>query len=139
MSLSFLSWLRRLYSLDTLDTRFTVPANVPVKIAAEDTRSGSAKDARSNAVTNSASPPRWATLEFYVYYMVFIVAVPLMFKTVIDVSQGASAWSWSRNGADTTCLRIASHLRHILSFALSRLDSRAESREFCLSLLVDNG
>ncbi|EAA64928.1 hypothetical protein AN2096.2 [Aspergillus nidulans FGSC A4] len=88
MSLSFLSWLRRLYSLDTLDTRFTVPANVPVKIAAEDTRSGSAKDARSNAVTNSASPPRWATLEFYVYYVVFIVAVPLMFKTVIDVSQG---------------------------------------------------
>ncbi|KAL5000369.1 MBOAT, membrane-bound O-acyltransferase family-domain-containing protein [Aspergillus recurvatus] len=87
MILPFLSWLRRLYSLDTLDTRFTVPANVPVKIAAEDTRSGSAKDARSNAIANSASPPRWGTLEFFVYYMIFFVAVPLMFKTVVDVSQ----------------------------------------------------
>ncbi|KAL5048263.1 hypothetical protein BDW71DRAFT_178248 [Aspergillus fruticulosus] len=87
MILSFLSWLRRLYSLDTLDTRFTVPPNVPVKIVAEDTRSGSAKDARSNAVANSASPPRWGTLEFYVYYVIFLVAVPLMFKTVVDVSQ----------------------------------------------------
>ncbi|KAL6234704.1 hypothetical protein BDW75DRAFT_211519 [Aspergillus navahoensis] len=87
MILSFLSWLRRLYSLDTLDTRFTVPANVPVKIAAEDTRPGSAKDARSNAVANSASPPKWGTHEFYVYYVIFLVAVPLMFKTVVDVSQ----------------------------------------------------
>ncbi|KAL4979038.1 MBOAT, membrane-bound O-acyltransferase family-domain-containing protein [Aspergillus desertorum] len=87
MILSFLSWLRRLYSLDTLDTRFIVPANVPVKIAAEDTGSGSAKDARSNAVANSASPPRWGTLEFYVYYVIFLVVVPLMFKTVVDVSQ----------------------------------------------------
>ncbi|KAL2870767.1 putative glycerol:H+ symporter (Gup1) [Aspergillus lucknowensis] len=87
MILSFLSWLRRLYSLDTLDTRFTVPATTPVKVAAEDTRSGSAKDARSNAVANSASPSKWGTLEFFVYYIVFLVAVPLMFKTVADVSQ----------------------------------------------------
>ncbi|KAL4932616.1 putative glycerol:H+ symporter (Gup1) [Aspergillus undulatus] len=87
MILSFISWFRRLYSLDTLDTRFTVPANTPVKVAAEDTPSSSAKDARSNAVANGASPSKWGTLEFYVYYVVFAVAVPLMFKTVIDVSQ----------------------------------------------------
>ncbi|KAL2815778.1 MBOAT, membrane-bound O-acyltransferase family-domain-containing protein [Aspergillus cavernicola] len=87
MTLSLISWLRRLYSLDTLDTRFTVPANTPLKVAAEDTRSGSAKDARSNAVANSASPSKWGTAEFYAYYIVFIVAIPLMFKTVIDVSQ----------------------------------------------------
>ncbi|KAI9376601.1 MBOAT, membrane-bound O-acyltransferase family-domain-containing protein [Aspergillus egyptiacus] len=84
---SFLSWLRRLYSLDTLDTRFTVPANTPVKVIAEDTRSGSAKAARSNAVADSASPAKWGTLEFYVYYIIFLMAVPLMFKTVVDVSQ----------------------------------------------------
>ncbi|KAL4869050.1 hypothetical protein BDV12DRAFT_168522 [Aspergillus spectabilis] len=87
MILSLFSWFRRLYSLDTLDTRFTVPANTPVKVAAEDTRSSSAKDARSNAIANGASPSRWGTLEFYVYYIVFLVAVPLMFKTVVDVSQ----------------------------------------------------
>ncbi|KAL4921535.1 MBOAT, membrane-bound O-acyltransferase family-domain-containing protein [Aspergillus aurantiobrunneus] len=84
---SLLSWFRRLYSLDTLDTRFTVPANTPIKVAAEDTRSGSAKDARSSVVASSASPSKWGTLEFYVYYLVFLVAVPLMFKTVVGVSQ----------------------------------------------------
>ncbi|KAL4970698.1 putative glycerol:H+ symporter (Gup1) [Aspergillus stella-maris] len=87
MILSFLSWFRRLYSLDTLDTRFTVPAKTPVKVAAEDTRSGSAKDARPNAVADRASPSKWGTLEFYVYYAVFAIAIPLMFKTVIGVSQ----------------------------------------------------
>ncbi|KAL4788357.1 MBOAT, membrane-bound O-acyltransferase family-domain-containing protein [Aspergillus varians] len=87
MILSLLSWLRRLYSLDTLDTRFTVPANTSVKVAAEDTRSGSAKDVRANAVASSASPSKWSTIEFYVYYVIFLVAVPLMFKTVVDVSK----------------------------------------------------
>ena len=29
---------------------------------------------------------RWATLEYYVYYFVFITIVPLMFKTVVDIS-----------------------------------------------------
>ncbi|KAL4803766.1 MBOAT, membrane-bound O-acyltransferase family-domain-containing protein [Aspergillus unguis] len=83
----FLSWFRRLYSLDTLDTRFTIPANTPVKVAAEDTRSGSAKDARSNAIASKATPSKWDTVEFYVYYVIFAIAVPLMFKTVVDVSQ----------------------------------------------------
>ncbi|KAL3452412.1 MBOAT, membrane-bound O-acyltransferase family-domain-containing protein [Aspergillus insuetus] len=87
MILSLLSWFRRLYSLDTLDTRFTVPANTPVKVAAEDTRSGSAKDARSNTVANNASPSKWGTPEFFFYYIIFLIAVPLMFKTVVDVSQ----------------------------------------------------
>ncbi|OJI98623.1 hypothetical protein ASPVEDRAFT_80262 [Aspergillus versicolor CBS 583.65] len=87
MILSVLAWFRRLYSLDTLDTRFTVPANTPIKAAAEDTRSGPAKDARSNAVASGASPSKWGTLEFYVYYVVFLIAVPLMFKTVVGVSQ----------------------------------------------------
>ncbi len=104
MILSLLAWFRRLYSLDTLDTRFTVPANTPIKVAAEDTRSGPAKDARSNAVASGASPSKWGTLEFYVYYVVFLVAVPLMFKTVVDVSQGWSSWSWSQMPADTIAL-----------------------------------
>jgi hypothetical protein len=93
MILPILSWFRRLYSLDTLDTRFTVPANTPVKVAAEDTRSGSAKDARSNSVANNPSLSKWGTPEFFFYYIIFLIAVPLMFKTVVDVSQGASAHS----------------------------------------------
>lgn len=93
-TMSLLYWLRRLYSLDTLDTRFTVPANTPLKAAA-DTRSSpsasadpSAKDARSSEIANGASPSRWKTPEYFVYYLVFVTLVPLMFKTVIGVSQG---------------------------------------------------
>ncbi|KAL1970159.1 hypothetical protein VTN77DRAFT_6564 [Rasamsonia byssochlamydoides] len=89
--MSLLQWLRRLYSLDTLDTRFTVSANTPLKAAdtrsARDPSSSSEKVARSHEIANGASPSKWKTPEFFVYYFVFITVVPLMFKTVIDVSQ----------------------------------------------------
>lgn len=84
---SLLPWFRRIYSLDTLDTRFTTSATTPLKATA-DTRSASSKDARANAIANNAPKSRWNTPEFFVYYVVFIVLVPLMFKTVVDVSQG---------------------------------------------------
>lgn len=87
MPLSILSRLRQLYTLDTLDTRLTVPATTPLKAAA-DTRPAPAKDARAQAIANGAEPSKWRTLEFYVYYVIFLVAVPLMFKAVIEVSQG---------------------------------------------------
>ncbi|KAL4895106.1 MBOAT, membrane-bound O-acyltransferase family-domain-containing protein [Aspergillus ambiguus] len=83
---SLFYYARRLYSLDTLDTRFTTSASTPLR-AATDSRPAPAKDARASAVANNASPSKWGTLEFYVYYLVFIVAVPLMFKAVIEVSQ----------------------------------------------------
>ncbi|OJD25098.1 hypothetical protein ACJ73_03533 [Blastomyces percursus] len=35
----------------------------------------------------TTSPPRWNTVEFYVYYVVFLTAVPMMFKAVYDVSK----------------------------------------------------
>ena len=84
---SLLSWFRRIYSLNTLDTRFTTSATTPLKTAA-DTRPASSKDARANAIASGAASPNWHTPEFFVYYVVFIVAVPLMFKTVVDVSRG---------------------------------------------------
>lgn len=84
---SILSWFRRLYSLDTLDTRFIVSSNTPLKAVAADTRSAPAKDARANAVASNASTSKWRTPEFWTYYVIFVIAVPLMFKTVIEVSQ----------------------------------------------------
>jgi hypothetical protein len=84
---SLFSWIRRLYSLDTLDTRFTVSASTPLK-AASDARPASAKDARANAIAHGASPSKWNTPEFFGYYFVFITVVPMMFKTVVDVSKG---------------------------------------------------
>ncbi|OQE47007.1 hypothetical protein PENCOP_c001G02107 [Penicillium coprophilum] len=79
---SIFAWLRRIYSLDTLDTRFTSTA-----LPAQATRGSSAKDARANAIAQGASPSLWRTPEFFVYYLFFIILVPLMFKTVIDVSK----------------------------------------------------
>ncbi|PLN81776.1 putative glycerol:H+ symporter [Aspergillus taichungensis] len=84
MTFSILAWFRQLYSLDTLDTRFTASANTPLKAAAD---SRPAKHARANSVANNAAPSKWGTLEFYVYYVVFLFAVPWMFKSVIEVSQ----------------------------------------------------
>lgn len=84
---SFFSWLRRIYSLDTLDTRFTVSATSPATAAA-DTRPPAAKDARAGAIAQNAPAPLWRTPEFFVYYLFFITLVPLMFKTVIDASKG---------------------------------------------------
>ncbi|KAJ5959615.1 Membrane bound O-acyl transferase MBOAT [Penicillium vulpinum] len=77
------AWLRRVYSLDTLDTRFTSSATP----SHPDTRPSSAKDARANATAQGASPSLWRTPEFFVYYLFFIILVPLMFKTVIDASK----------------------------------------------------
>ncbi|GMG22715.1 unnamed protein product [Aspergillus oryzae] len=94
---SILSWFRRLYSLDTLDTRFIVSSNTPLKAVATDTRSAPAKDARANAIASNAAPSKWRTPEFWVYYVIFLIAVPLMFKTVIEVSQDAQYSSFRDN------------------------------------------
>lgn len=83
---SLFAWLRRVYSLDTLDTRFTSTATTPPNT---DTRPPT-KDARANAIAQGASPSLWRTPEFFIYYMFFIILVPLMFQTVIDASKGES-------------------------------------------------
>ncbi|KAJ5093854.1 Membrane bound O-acyl transferase MBOAT [Penicillium angulare] len=80
------SWLRRIYSLDTLDTRFTSSATTPANAAA-DTRPASTKDARANAIAQNAPASLWRTPEFFIYYLFFITLVPLMFKTVVDASK----------------------------------------------------
>ncbi|TQB76462.1 glycerol transporter [Monascus purpureus] len=82
----FIYWLRRLYSLDTLDTRFTASADTPSRVAG-DARPPSEKDARANAIAHGASPSKWRTPEFYFYYFVHLTVVPMMFKTAMDVSQ----------------------------------------------------
>ncbi|KAJ5993703.1 Glycerol uptake protein 1 [Penicillium sp. IBT 35674x] len=80
---SLFSWLRRVYSLDTLDTRFTSTATTNPA----DTRPASAKDARAHAIAQNARAPLWRTPEFFIYYLFFIFLVPLMFKTVVDASK----------------------------------------------------
>lgn len=52
-----------------------------------DSRLGPSKDTkRIQAIKAKAGPPRWKTVEFYVYAVVFAIAVPLMVKAPIDAS-----------------------------------------------------
>lgn len=93
-----LKFFRQLYSLDTLDTRFIVPATAPPKEALE----GAALDpagplpvqngrATSRTGEDSVQPPRWNTPEFYFYYVSVGLSVFMMFKLVLDVSKGLTA------------------------------------------------
>jgi hypothetical protein len=84
-----LSFLQQLYSLDTLDARFTTLARTPLKAAnADPAQDIKLQDEKPPAtLPPGASPSRWRTPEFYFYALVHLVVVPQMFKAVVDVSQ----------------------------------------------------
>ncbi|KAH7095186.1 MBOAT, membrane-bound O-acyltransferase family-domain-containing protein [Paraphoma chrysanthemicola] len=88
-----LTFFRQLYSLDTLDTRFFVPATTPPKEALReaelDSAPSSTHDAREKDKNASGSVQSrlWNTPEFYVYYVVIAASVFMMFKLVLDVSK----------------------------------------------------
>jgi hypothetical protein len=93
--MSWLQYLKRLYSLDTLDTRCVIPSTTPPRQAATELQlgpEGPSNSRGSNSRTNGGlqdgvKPSQWKTPEFYLYYIVFIVAVPMMFKVSFDVSK----------------------------------------------------
>ncbi|CAK4034503.1 Glycerol uptake 1 [Lecanosticta acicola] len=58
--------LKDLYKIETLDTRFQSKDGQPL---------------------SNAQPPKWNTLEYYVYYLAFLTIPIFMFKAVYDVSQ----------------------------------------------------
>jgi hypothetical protein len=92
----WLQYFKQLYSLDTLDTRFIVPATAPPKEALEEARlinaekilpvqNGRFKDRKP---AEDSRPSKWQTPEFSVYFLIIAVCLPLMVKSVYDVSQG---------------------------------------------------
>lgn len=86
-----LQYLRRLYSLDTLDTRFTASRSSSLKDPGAGRRTArvvAAGDIAAGEATkiSGISASLWETTEFYVYYIIFIVVIPLMFKVAIEVS-----------------------------------------------------
>lgn len=82
-----LALLRNIYTLDTLDTRFTTPSGVPYR-PLEARSPDKRRDSTSpKPPTNGASPPKWKTPEFYLYYLVFLLAVPSMFYVAYSVSR----------------------------------------------------
>ena len=68
-----------IFSLDTLDSRLTARSPSPPKIPPL---------AQSQRLRAEASPSRWRTPEFWLYYAVFAVAIPWIFKTTYDISKG---------------------------------------------------
>ncbi|KAK4141832.1 MBOAT, membrane-bound O-acyltransferase family-domain-containing protein [Dichotomopilus funicola] len=84
-----LGFLRSLYDLDTLDTRFTTPSSVPYRaVTAHDKREDDGGDrGATSGNSKRAEAPKWKTPEFYLYYLVFIVVVPYMFWVAYDVSR----------------------------------------------------
>jgi protein-cysteine N-palmitoyltransferase HHAT len=94
-AMTWLSYLRQVYSLETLDTRFVVSSTTPPRDVLElrsDAGRGSSADLKQDdprkaQIKARAQPSKWNTPEYYFYYLVFIVMVPQMFKAVIDVSK----------------------------------------------------
>ena len=95
--MNLLHYAARLYSLDTLDTRFTTSSKTPpshIDPARPSPDEVSHKKGKSGAgeLAKGASPSRWTSAEFIYHGLVFLVAVPLMFKTVYDVSKRKHAY-----------------------------------------------
>lgn len=67
----------RLFALDILDARL-VPES----------------EEKINQTKRKAPPSRWNTMEFYFYYVVFIVCVPLMFWGAMSGSNGENSNSF---------------------------------------------
>jgi len=98
-----LSYIERLYSLDTLDTRFTVSANAALKKTSKEhgvtvdnpalSAAGQPVKQQDQELPVGIQPSKWRTPEYIFYYIVIIVVLPSMFGVVINVSKG-----------DTICL-----------------------------------
>ncbi|KAF7513233.1 hypothetical protein GJ744_010629 [Endocarpon pusillum] len=82
---------RRLYSLDTLDTRLTTSSHTPLTIATEESseKSTSERTVEKNPANlpPQVLPAKWRTPEFCLYFAVITFCLPLMFRSVMKVSR----------------------------------------------------
>jgi len=85
-----LSFLGKIYDLDTLDTRFTVSANTPYKAHLEARNDAAASKERAAKWNSRALKSRWNTTEFYLYYVVLAFVVPYMFWVAYDASRSTT-------------------------------------------------
>ena len=93
--MSVLQYAGRLFSVDTLDARFITSSKTPpswidpAKPSPDEVGYNTLRKGRGGGedLVKEASPPRWRSPEFIYHGLVFLVAVPLMFKTVYNVSK----------------------------------------------------
>lgn len=97
------SFLRSIYNVDTLDTRFTTPSSVPYKAVVEARAEGDERPDALNKPDKRAQPSKWGTAEFYLYYFVFLTVVPYMFWIAYDVSRRMCV---NEDGTDWTACTV---------------------------------
>lgn len=96
--MSLFSYIRSIYQLDTLDTRFanssTTPYKRPANAQIDPTFTKSSQDLSQGVPVKLDSngrpigqPSKWNTPEFYFYYFCFLTIVPYMFWVAYDVSR----------------------------------------------------
>lgn len=96
--MSIFSYVKSIYALDTIDTRFTSSSATPYQTVVDARSDPSSKIKRDDSKPGVgvrtdhsgrpiAQPSKWNTPEFYFYYFVFITVVPYMFWVAFDVSR----------------------------------------------------
>ncbi|RYP54787.1 hypothetical protein DL768_000515 [Monosporascus sp. mg162] len=74
-----LSFLRKTYDLDTLDTRFTNSSSVPYKTVIDSRDDATSSKERASRWNSSSTWPRPSTPEVYLYILLIGAATPYMF------------------------------------------------------------
>ncbi|KAI1806543.1 MBOAT-domain-containing protein [Daldinia bambusicola] len=82
-----LSFVRSIYGLDTLDTRFTNPSSIPYQTVIEARNDAAASKERAVEWKSRGKPSRWNTPEFYLYYFILAFIIPYMFWVGYDASR----------------------------------------------------
>lgn len=93
--MSPLSFLRSVYTLDTLDTRFTTASSTPYKTVIDSRGEEDVRDAQKEKIASRAPPSKWNTPEFYLYLAVVFICVPLIIWIPYTVSRPSDP-RWER-------------------------------------------
>lgn len=97
--MSLLSFLRSVYTLDTLDTRFTTTSATSYKTVIDSRGEENVRDAQKEKIASRASPSKWNTPEFYLYLAVVFICVPLIIGIPYTVSRRMPLQYLSTSGA----------------------------------------
>ncbi|KAK7750097.1 glycerol transporter [Diatrype stigma] len=133
-----LSYFRKIYNIDTLDTRFTTPSTVPYKTVIESRDDSAAASRERAAKWNVRTPPpsRWKTPEFYLWYLIFFPAFPAMYWVIYTASRADINTSSPRDGSRAARCNMPSMiallifhplLRRLYNAVVHRVNSAKES------------